>query len=50
MDPYLDLHKSALKMVGWDRIRIQEGKKEPQTIKRWKLLHVLKTWMFSFDG
>jgi hypothetical protein len=40
VDPYSDPHNSALNVVGWDRIRIQEGKKEPQIIKRWILIAI----------
>jgi hypothetical protein len=34
------------------RIRIQEGKNDPQATKveKIKTLHVFKYWMFSFEG
>jgi hypothetical protein len=32
------------------RIRIQKGKKDPQKLKKIKTFHVLKCWMFSFEG
>jgi hypothetical protein len=44
VDP--DPHGSALDLVGWVRIRIQEGKMTHEMNK----FHVLKCWMFSFEG
>jgi hypothetical protein len=32
------------------RIRIQEGKNDPQKKKKIKKFHVLKCWMFSFES
>jgi hypothetical protein len=32
------------------RIRIQEGKYDPQKEKKLKKFHVLKCWMFSFES
>jgi hypothetical protein len=32
------------------RIRIQEGKNDPQKYKKVQNFHVLKCWMFSFEG
>jgi hypothetical protein len=40
-------HGSALVLVGWVRIRIHEGKKDPQKLNKF---HVLKYWMLSFEG
>jgi hypothetical protein len=34
-------------LVGWVLIRIQEGKNDPQKMNKF---HVLKCWMFSFEG
>ncbi len=34
---------------GWSRIRIQKGK-NPQKRKKVKKYHVLKCWMFSYEG
>jgi hypothetical protein len=34
----------------WTRIRIQEGKNDPQKKKKVKKFHVLNGWMFSFEG
>jgi len=34
----------------WIRIPIQEGKNDPQKIEKMKKFHVLKCWMFSFEG
>ncbi len=42
-DPEPDPHGFALILVGWIRIRIQEGKK-------CKKFHTLKRWMSSFEG
>jgi hypothetical protein len=33
-----------------NRIRIQEGKNDPQKYKKVKKFHVLKCAMFSFEG
>jgi hypothetical protein len=32
------------------RIRIQEGKNDPQKVEKIKKFHVLKCWMFSFES
>jgi hypothetical protein len=34
----------------WIRIRIQEGKNDPQKFKKVKTFHVFKCWIFSFEG
>ncbi len=34
---------------GWIRIRIQEGKNDPQKQKKVQNFHVFKYWMFSFE-
>jgi hypothetical protein len=37
---------SELILVGWIRIRLQEGKINPNKVKKF---NVLKCWMFSFE-
>jgi hypothetical protein len=32
------------------RIRIQEGKNDPQKLKKVQNFHVFKYWLFSFEG
>ena len=32
------------------RIRIQEGKNDPKKLKKGQNLHLLKCWMFAFEG
>jgi hypothetical protein len=34
----------------WIRIRIQQGKNNPQKWEKIKKFNVLKCWMFSFEG
>jgi hypothetical protein len=46
VDP--DLHGFAWILVVW--FRIHEGKNDPQKYKKVKKLHVLKRWIFSFEG
>jgi hypothetical protein len=44
MDP--DPHGSALILVAWVRIR----NNDPQKLRKEEKFHVLKCWMFSFEG
>ena len=32
------------------RIRVQEGKNDPKKYKKGQNFHLLKCWMFSFEG
>jgi hypothetical protein len=41
---------SALILVGWIRIRIQEGKKPTKNKKVYKNFMFLKCWILSFEG
>jgi hypothetical protein len=34
----------------WIRIRIQEGQNDPKKWKKGQNFHLLKCWMFSFEG
>jgi hypothetical protein len=46
VDP--DPHGSAQILVVW--VRIQEGNNDPQKLRKEEKFHVLKCWMFSFEG
>jgi hypothetical protein len=46
---YTDWNRIRIGLGHW--IRIQEGKNnDPQKLKKVKKFHVLKCWMFSFEG
>jgi hypothetical protein len=45
-----DPHGSALILIGWIRIRIQNGKNYHKIRKKGKKIQVLKGWMFSFES